>query len=268
MKPEALMQLAVEEWDRIQTWSGKNSSKNNQNPTNMTDSNIAAVALSSEKPAANAGRGRGHGRWRGRGRGRGRNGQQNNGQSSHENAQAGPVANKDNVCWNCGGCGHRKNMCSTPSKNDSGSQDQSKQQQGNNSQKPASVNPLSSSSPGASMAILEEGVHGAWSAVVIGDLELEFEDYLGLEEIEEADNVGQLSMEIKETHFDISDGVPEDILTLMTEEMPNIIPVAAHALVSSLLMNGDCAWDLYDSGASHHTSGNLGSSFFSLYELT
>ena len=76
-------------------------------------------------------------------------------------------------------------------------------------------------------------------------LKIEFDAYNLLEEVDE-----------ENSHNDIKNlSITEiDEVTHIENLGPVEIPMAAHALVTSLPMKGKCQWDLYDLGASHHMS--------------
>ncbi|KZT74110.1 hypothetical protein DAEQUDRAFT_761556, partial [Daedalea quercina L-15889] len=132
---EALIEIALEEWDRRQGGRAAKAAK-------AKDAGVAASVLSSEKP-------------RGKGRGCGGGPQR-------------PVG----VCWNCGGKGHRQDQCPSPKQdgakdaqpaNAAGKPDQSKQTTAKS--KAGSANAAAST---AASATLDE-IAGAWSAYVAFD---------------------------------------------------------------------------------------------------
>ena len=83
----------------------------------------------------------------------------------------------------------------------------------------------------------------AWSAIHVGDIEMECELYAGLEEIE---------VEVEKNPTCLEGViVPESSAEIAKE---TTLPLATYAFTLSSPVSEKCQWDLYDSGASHHMS--------------
>ncbi|KAK2467947.1 hypothetical protein APHAL10511_000242, partial [Amanita phalloides] len=173
-------------------------------------------------------------------------------------------------CWNCGGKGHRRNDC--PNKKDDKDKDSSgkneQRKEGNNSSGGSSSSSSknknsslsgskdskSSGKQASTGAAAVEEVSGAW-AVIEDDLY----DYDGICEINEP----TLSDDAHDLYdygaiSEIDENRPVNDVSGLTacvmDDDRVHIPEKVHVFTTSVSNGGDCIWDLYDSGASHHMS--------------
>jgi len=255
---EALMQFAIEEWDRREP-ERKGKAKATSN-----DTGTALATVSSEKPGARAG----------------------GGDKTKRGRRFGE-------CWNCGGKGHRRDTCPTPKK-DKDSKDSSSDSKkdpknenksnSNNRGKGNSNSSGSNSNSGASSskktdanAAVDE-VEGAWA--VMSPAELIFDDlYEFLTELDEDDmpELESVTADAEDPRDDLPDTVRIKNGSCRNEaEIPKKLEDNHGPSAEGLIVDYDfsgrlfsdevavfaatnkgispSAWDLYDSGASHHMS--------------
>ena len=236
-----LMQFALEEWDcRAPAHKAREKQKD------TLSSSTALVMVSSEKPGAKAGGGD---------------------KKKH--------FFKQGKCWNCGEKGHKKDTCTKPKQESDGNKNTG--QQGSNSNKgknSSGLNNMSGSSSkngNTNTAVDENNVDSAW--VMLSPPSVEYRDvYQFLMDVDE-DEIPKLEyptsddegdscsvVYLQNRHcrnkaemlhkFNDNQGPSTDGLTINTSGR-----LWGHKVKAYIAKTGgksDVAWDLYDSGASHH----------------
>jgi uncharacterized membrane protein YgcG len=214
--PERLMQSVIEEWEHRETW--KKANGKGKAKEKEEDTGTALATVSSEKPGAKAGGGKDKKKWKPRGK-----------------------------CWNCGGKGHKKPNCPSPKKDeDENKESKQKDSQSSSSKGSSKSNgsgsgskDSSSKSGGGGASAVDEEVKGAWAVID--------ENFHVYDEINEVDD---LPTEITSDNG-IGDNAAMFASAIDDEDVE--VSKAAHAYASTV-PSGECVWDLYDSGASHHMS--------------
>ena len=240
---EILMQFAIDEWDR-RAPARKAKEKQKESQSGGT----ALATVSSEKPGAKTGGGDKRKRFGKRGE-----------------------------CWNCGDKGHKRDTCPKP-KQESNSSSEGKSQQNSNSSKGKGNSSGSKNATGspskdtsANAAIDEDDVDGAWA--IIGssfentrDLyefltDMDEEGMPDLKTVTRSDNEknsgvvklnGNHCKNEAESPNDNNHGPSAGVPTIDTSG--RLWSHEVEAYVAKTGGRSEIAWDLYDSGASHHMS--------------
>lgn len=182
----------------------------------------ALATVSSEKPGVKAGGGKSKQKWKPR-----------------------------SECWNCGGKGHKKLNCPSSKKEKKDDDNEKKESKSKDSQLSSSKSGKSSGSGsgskdtsksgGGGASAVDEDVKGVWAVID--------ENFHVYDEVNEIDEDDDLPTEIAvDNDLDVNTALSASVIEEEVE-----VSKTAHAY-ASIVPSGECVWDLYDSGASHHMS--------------